>query len=647
MTLRRGAVILGIATALALIATPAGAAVTYSPNRFDDPLVGGSSCGPPAVAGQCSLRGAIAAAQAGDTVQLAGGTYELVFGSLNLSKKINIVGAGPTATTIRQTGLSRVIRIEGPVGLTMSGVTITGGQAFGGDGGDGGAGANGTGGESAYGAGINAGGPVTLTDVVVTGNSAFGGDGGDGGAGVAGAGGAGGRGGSAGGAGISGGEPLVLTRVAITDNVAQPGKAGVGGNAGTNGVGGKGGAGGSAIGAGVSMGFANLTATDVLIAGNTAGTTPGGKGGLGGTTSGVGGQGGQGEAADGGGLFSNGVMTLTNVTIAGNVALGSTGGVGGAARSGAATSGGAGGYGFGGSGGGVALFNGANGQFASVTIADNGTSTGAPGAGGPGSGGGASGATGGTSSYGGGNVFVYSAALAVRDTIFATGQSGPGSENCSFGGGGTLTTSGHNLDDRNECIDVAGPGDLVNTSAGLGPLQDNGGPTRTMALLPGSAAIKAGEASCVDAAGAPLSSDQRGLPRVSPCDIGAFEVQPPAPAAPPTPSSLGGDGEGQSPTAAVLLTALKLSPAKFLSGAKLKISFRLNRGAKVKFKLKRKTGKRLVVAAGAPRSFEARAGKNRRPWKPRGLIPGRYRLLAKPIGGKIKRIGFTVLKPAK
>jgi hypothetical protein len=54
----------------------------------------------------------------------------------------------------------------------------------------------------------------------------------------------------------------------------------------------------------------------------------------------------------------------------------------------------------------------------------------------------------------------------------------------------------------------------------LGPLQNNGGPTFTLALLPGSPAINTG--TCDDP-----STDQRGDPRpVGPaCDIGPFEVQ--------------------------------------------------------------------------------------------------------------------------
>ena len=53
----------------------------------------------------------------------------------------------------------------------------------------------------------------------------------------------------------------------------------------------------------------------------------------------------------------------------------------------------------------------------------------------------------------------------------------------------------------------------------LGPLADNGGPTLTMALLPGSPAIDAGNTSLAPA------TDQRGFPRPAglAADLGAFE----------------------------------------------------------------------------------------------------------------------------
>ena len=60
----------------------------------------------------------------------------------------------------------------------------------------------------------------------------------------------------------------------------------------------------------------------------------------------------------------------------------------------------------------------------------------------------------------------------------------------------------------------------------IGPLRDNGGPTLTHALLPGSEAIDATTAQgCIDQAGGPLLYDQRGAPRIAGarCDVGAVE----------------------------------------------------------------------------------------------------------------------------
>ena len=65
---------------------------------------------------------------------------------------------------------------------------------------------------------------------------------------------------------------------------------------------------------------------------------------------------------------------------------------------------------------------------------------------------------------------------------------------------------------------AAGPGDLFAADPRLGPLADNGGPTRTRALLPDSPAVDAG----TDAG---LKTDQRGVARSTPPDIGAFEVR--------------------------------------------------------------------------------------------------------------------------
>jgi hypothetical protein len=72
-------------------------------------------------------------------------------------------------------------------------------------------------------------------------------------------------------------------------------------------------------------------------------------------------------------------------------------------------------------------------------------------------------------------------------------------------------------------------GDRNNTDPMLGPLQNNGGPTQTMALPSGSPAIDAGNPSgCKDGSGHLLTTDQRGYPRHDPedtagCDMAAYE----------------------------------------------------------------------------------------------------------------------------
>ena len=57
----------------------------------------------------------------------------------------------------------------------------------------------------------------------------------------------------------------------------------------------------------------------------------------------------------------------------------------------------------------------------------------------------------------------------------------------------------------------------------LGPLQDNGGPTFTHALLPGSPAIDH-----IPAENCEVTTDQRGVarPQGAACDIGAYELEP-------------------------------------------------------------------------------------------------------------------------
>jgi len=75
-------------------------------------------------------------------------------------------------------------------------------------------------------------------------------------------------------------------------------------------------------------------------------------------------------------------------------------------------------------------------------------------------------------------------------------------------------------------------GNIVGLDPNLGPLQNNGGPTQTHALLPGSPAINAGNNAL-----APTPIDQRGQPRISDLivDMGAYELQVVPPVLPPEP----------------------------------------------------------------------------------------------------------------
>ena len=95
---------------------------------------------------------------------------------------------------------------------------------------------------------------------------------------------------------------------------------------------------------------------------------------------------------------------------------------------------------------------------------------------------------------------------------------------------GTITSKGYNLGSDGTCR-FNNTGDLNNTDPKLGPLQNNGGPTQTQALLDGSPAIDAGNLSgCTDGKGHLLKTDQRGKPRpdkedTGGCDMGAYERQ--------------------------------------------------------------------------------------------------------------------------
>jgi len=90
---------------------------------------------------------------------------------------------------------------------------------------------------------------------------------------------------------------------------------------------------------------------------------------------------------------------------------------------------------------------------------------------------------------------------------------------------------GYNLIQTTNCkVKGVQTGNIIGQDPKLGPLAKNGGPTQTMALLPGSPAIDAGNpAKPGSGKGACEVTDQRGTPRGATgagkavCDIGAFE----------------------------------------------------------------------------------------------------------------------------
>jgi hypothetical protein len=123
---------------------------------------------------------------------------------------------------------------------------------------------------------------------------------------------------------------------------------------------------------------------------------------------------------------------------------------------------------------------------------------------------------------GSGGIANDSGTATFQNTIIANNSRG----NCD----GTMISNGYNLSSDGSC-NLSGPGDLNNTDPMIGPLQNNGGPTQTMALPSGSPAIDAGNPSgCTDGHGHLLRTDQRGQPRPDKedsggCDMGAYELQ--------------------------------------------------------------------------------------------------------------------------
>ena len=118
----------------------------------------------------------------------------------------------------------------------------------------------------------------------------------------------------------------------------------------------------------------------------------------------------------------------------------------------------------------------------------------------------------------GGAMHNLNGALSLDDTLLA-------GNDCSGGGISEVVGqlgAGHNLTYNAPGCPTGGTGDVSGRDPLLGPLADNGGPTQTLAIGPGSPAIGAGDgAVCF-----PGATDQRGVARTTTtCTIGAYESE--------------------------------------------------------------------------------------------------------------------------
>jgi hypothetical protein len=136
------------------------------------------------------------------------------------------------------------------------------------------------------------------------------------------------------------------------------------------------------------------------------------------------------------------------------------------------------------------------------------------------------------SSTSGADISNEAGVITIDNTVLKVGPSGHSIVNI---GGGHVISLGYNLSSDDGGGYLNGPGDQINTDPILGPLQDNGGPTFTHALLPSSPALNAGDPNFTP----PPFFDQRGSGfdrvRNGRLDVGSFEVQEPLNT--PTPTS--------------------------------------------------------------------------------------------------------------
>ena len=244
------------------------------------------------------------------------------------------------------------------------------------------------------------------------------------------------------------------------------------------------------------------------------------------------------SAVSGGAISNDGTLTIGESTLSGNSASNIGGGID--SESGSvtitnSTLSGNSSTGMGAAGGGGGIANNGNGTLTILNSTLSGNSAATDVGGGIQNGAGTSNISfttlsGNSASSGGGIANLAGQTMNIKNSIVANSTSGGDCFNA-----GTFNATGTNFTTNGVC-----PGFTQVTPAQLklGPLADNGGPTQTHALLPGSVAIDAAP-DCTDVfvnpdrpkVGAPkalVTTDQRGVgrPQGSACDVGAYELVP-------------------------------------------------------------------------------------------------------------------------
>lgn len=115
----------------------------------------------------------------------------------------------------------------------------------------------------------------------------------------------------------------------------------------------------------------------------------------------------------------------------------------------------------------------------------------------------------------GGGIWNFGGTMNLKNSILSANNAATAADNCA----GAIASQGYNVSSDASCA-LGGTGDLNSTNPMIGPLANNGGPTKTHALLLGSPAID-----LVPLSSCTVATDQRGVarPQGAACDSGSYE----------------------------------------------------------------------------------------------------------------------------